>query len=57
VAVQISGVGAVVSGSAHREAHEGAGAARRLLFSEVWTNTTGTWQLLSVRFVEVRGGQ
>jgi hypothetical protein len=57
VAVQISGVGAVVSGSAHREAHEGAGASGRLLFSEVWTNTKGTWQLLSVRFVEVRSGQ
>jgi hypothetical protein len=50
LSVQISGVGAVVSGSASRQGN-GAGAPDRLLFSEVWANTEGAWQLLSVRFL------
>jgi hypothetical protein len=50
LSVQISGVGAVVSGTASRPG-ESAGAPERLLFSEVWANTDGAWQLLSVRFL------
>jgi hypothetical protein len=53
VSVQVSGVGAVVSGVASRADIGSDGRpTSALLFSEVWTNTDGQWQLLSVRFVE-----
>ena len=52
VSVQISGVGAVVTGTALRQAHADAGTDERLLFSELWTKTNGVWNLLSVRFVQ-----
>ena len=52
ISVQVSGVGAVVSGVASRRDSGADGRTAQLLFSEVWTNAGGQWQLLSVRFIE-----
>jgi vacuolar-type H+-ATPase subunit H len=52
ISVQVSGVGAVVSGVASRRDSGTDGRTAQLLFSEVWTNAGGQWQLLSVRFIE-----
>jgi cell division septum initiation protein DivIVA len=52
ISVQVSGVGAVVSGVASRRDAGADGRTTQLLFSEVWTNADGQWQLLSVRFIE-----
>ena len=52
ISVQVSGVGAVVSGVASRRDSGTDGRTTQLLFSEVWTNAGGQWQLLSVRFIE-----
>jgi hypothetical protein len=52
VSVQVSGVGAVVSGVASRRDSGTDGRTTQLLFSELWTHADGQWQLLSVRFIE-----
>jgi hypothetical protein len=52
ISVQVSGVGAVVSGVASRRDAGADGRTAQLLFSELWTHADGQWQLLSVRFIE-----
>jgi hypothetical protein len=58
-AVEVRGVGAVVSGMASQRVQPPEGPTRDqpLLFSEVWIKRDDRWQLTSVRFVSAGPGR
>jgi hypothetical protein len=57
-AVDVRGLGAVVSGTASQRISGSDGQSTRnqmLMFSEVWVKRDGQWQLMNVRFVTPSG--
>jgi hypothetical protein len=57
-AVDVRGLGAVVSGTASQRISSSDGQSTRnqmLMFSEVWVKRDGQWQLMNVRFVTPNG--